>query len=40
MMQWMNILQNNSFINQTPSPLLYEKTEVLAIVKLGLTAGC
>ena len=37
-MQWISILQNNSFVNLTRQPLMCEKTEALAIVELGLTA--
>ena len=39
MAQWINVLQNNSFINPTRLPLLCEKTGALAIVEPGLTAG-
>ena len=39
MMQWINILWNNSFINLMRLPLLCEKIGALAIVELGLTAG-
>ena len=39
MAQWINILQNNGFINPTRLPLLCEKTGALAIVEPGLTAG-
>ena len=39
MVQWINFLQNSSFINPTRSPLLYEQTGTLAIVEPGLTAG-
>ena len=39
MVQWINVLRNNSFINPTRLPLLCEKTGALAIVKLGLMAG-
>ena len=39
MTQWINVLQNNSFVNLTQLPLLYEKTGALAIVEPGLTAG-
>ena len=39
MAQWINILRNNSFINLTQLPLLCEKTEALAVVKLCLTVG-
>ena len=39
MAQWINILQNNSFINLMQLPLLCEKTGALAIVEPGLMAG-
>ena len=39
MAQWINVLQNNSFVNWTLLPLLCEKTGALAIVEPGLTAG-
>ena len=39
MTQWINILQKNSFVNPTRLTLLCEKTGVLAIVELDLTAG-
>ena len=39
MVQWINFLQNNSFLNLTRLPLLCEKTGALAIVEPGLTAG-
>ena len=39
MMQWVNFLQNNSFVNPMQLPLLCEKTRALAIVKLGLMVG-
>ena len=39
MAQWINILQNNSFVNPTQLLLLCEKSGALAIVELGLTAG-
>ena len=39
MAQWINVLQNNSFVNPTQLPLLCEKTGTLAIVELGLMAG-
>ena len=38
-MQWINVLQNNGFVNPTQLPLLCEKTGALAIVEPGLTAG-
>ena len=39
MVQWINFLRNNSFINLIRLPLLYEKSGALAIVEPGLTAG-
>ena len=39
MEHWINILQNNSFVNPMRLPLLGEKSGDLAIVELGLTAG-
>ena len=39
MAHWINILQNNSFVNLTRLPLLCEKTGALARVELGLRAG-
>ena len=39
MAQWINVLRINGFVNPTPLPLLCEKTEALAIVEPGLTAG-
>ena len=39
MAQWINVLQNNNFINPTQLPLLCEKTGAIAIVETGLTAG-
>ena len=39
MAQWINVLQNNGFINPTQLLLLCEKTGALAIVEPGLTAG-
>ena len=39
MAQWINVLQNNSFINPMQLPLLCEKTRAIAIVELSLTSG-
>ena len=39
MAQWINVLQNNRFINPTQLPLFCQKTGALAIVEQGLTAG-
>ena len=39
MVQWINVLRNNDFVNPTRLLLLCEKTGALAIVEPGLTAG-
>ena len=39
MVQWMNVLWNNSFVNLTRLSLLCKKIETVAIVEPGLTAG-
>ena len=39
MVQRINFLQNNSFVNPMQLPLLCEKTGALAIVEPGLTTG-
>ena len=39
MTQWINVLQNNDFVNPTGLPSLCEKTVALVIVEPGLTAG-
>ena len=39
MVQWMNVLWNNSFVNLTRLSLLCKKTGTVAIVEPGLTAG-
>ena len=39
MAQWMNLYQNNSFINQMRLPLLCEKSGAILLVLVGLTAG-
>ena len=39
MVQWINILWNNSFVNPTQLSLLCEETGALAIVEPGLMAG-
>ena len=36
MVQWINVIQNNSFVNPTQLPLL--KTGALAIVEPGIMA--
>ena len=38
MVQWMNLYQNNSFVNQTRLPLLCEKSGAILLVLVGLTA--
>ena len=40
MVQLINVLRNNSFVNPMQLPLLCEKTGTLAIVEPGLMAGC
>ena len=39
MMQWINILWNNSFVNPTRLPLLCRNFRAVALTDLGLTAG-
>ena len=39
MAQWINLNRNNSFINWTRLPLLCEKSGVILLVLVGLTAG-
>ena len=39
MVQWINSLRNNSFVNPTRLPLSCEKSGALAIVEPGLMAG-
>ena len=39
MVQWINVLRNNGFVNPSRLPLLCEKTGALAIVEPGLMAG-
>ena len=38
-MQWMNLHWNNSFVNQMPLLLWCEKSEIILLVLVGLTAG-
>ena len=38
MVQWINVLRNNGFVNPTRLPL-FEKTGAPAVVEPGLTAG-
>ena len=39
MVQWINLNQNNSFINQTQLPLLCETFGAILLVLEGLIAG-
>ena len=39
MAQWVNHLQNNIFVNPSPSPLLCEIFKALHLAQPGLTAG-
>ena len=39
MVQWINALQNNSYVNLSRLPLLSKKTGAIALVQLGLMAG-
>ena len=39
MAQWTNLHWNNSFVNWTQFPLLCEKSGVILLVLVGLTAG-
>ena len=39
MMQWINVLQNNSFANPMRLPLLCRNSRAVALAQLGLTAG-
>ena len=39
MVEWMNLHQNNSFVNWMPLPLLCEKSGAMLLVLVGLTAG-
>ena len=39
MMQWINVLRNNSFVNPTRLPLLCRNFRAIALVEQGLTAG-
>ena len=38
MAQWMNVRQNNSFVNWTRLPLLCEKFGAILLMLVGLTA--
>ena len=37
--QWMNLQRNSSFVNRTRFPLMCEKSGVILLVLVGLTAG-
>ena len=39
MAQWINVFQNNSFVNPTPLPLLCRNSRAVALVQQGLMAG-
>ena len=39
MVQWINVLWNNSFINLTRLPLLCRNSRAVALAQPGLTAG-
>ena len=39
MAQWINLFQNNSFINPTRLPLLCRNSIAVALAEPGLTAG-
>ena len=39
MVQWINVLQNNSFVNPMRLPLLCRNSRAVALAKPGLTAG-
>ena len=39
MAQWINILQNNSFINPMRLPLLCRNSKAVVLMQPGLTAG-
>ena len=39
MVQGINILRNNSFVNLTRLPLLCRNSRAVALAELGLTAG-
>ena len=39
MVQWINVLWNNGFVNPTRLPSLCKKTGAVAIVEPGLTAN-
>ena len=37
--QWINVLQNNSFVNPSRLPFLCEKTGAVTLAQPGLTVG-
>ena len=39
MAQWVNVLQNNRFVNPTRLPLLCRNSGAVALAEPGLTAG-
>ena len=39
MVQWLNALRNNSFMNPTRLPLLCRNSRAVALVEPGLRAG-
>ena len=39
MAQWINVLQNNSFVNPMRLPLLHRNSTAIAIMQPGLMAG-
>ena len=39
MVQWINVLRNNSFINLTQLPLLCTNSRAIALAEPGLMAG-
>ena len=39
MAQWINVHRNSSFINPTQLPLLFEKTEAVALTQPSLTVS-
>ena len=39
MVQWINVFQNNSFINPTRLPLLCRNSRAIALAESGLMAG-
>ena len=39
MAHWINVFQNNSFVNPMQLPLLCRNSRAVALAQLGLTAG-